>query len=140
MITTFTVFPREKSERLRRYLLFGTFYWIALTDATDTFHRRALQINDEIVTTDEVLSEYLTFFCAAPEFLRREVALVVEDILADPTVKVIAQSHESFLAGLRLYRERPALVPLPQRPIRRQLRLRHTRKLRKLGQSAMRPL
>ena len=84
-----------------------TFYWIALTDSTDSFHVRASQVTDEIVTTDEVLSEYLTFFCAAPEFLRREVALAVEDILQDPAVKVISQSRESFLAGLRLYRARP---------------------------------
>jgi uncharacterized protein len=61
-----------------------TFYWIALTDSTDSAHLRAAQITDEILTTDEVLTEYLTFFCAAPEFIRREVALVVEDILQDP--------------------------------------------------------
>lgn len=57
-----------------------TFYWIALTDSTDAAHERARQIADDLVTTDEVLSEYLTFFCAAPESLRCEVALAVEDI------------------------------------------------------------
>jgi uncharacterized protein len=80
-----------------------TFYWIALTDASDSAHSRAAEIADEIVTTDEVLSEYLNFFCAAPEFMRREVALVVEDILQDPAVKVIPQSRQSFLEGLKLY-------------------------------------
>ena len=84
-----------------------TFYWIALTDSADDAHDRAVQFSGEIVTTDEVLTEYLTFFCAAPEFLRREVALAVEDILQDPAVKVIPQSRESFLAGLGLYRNRP---------------------------------
>lgn len=84
-----------------------TFYWIALTDSSDAAHERARQITDDVVTTDEVLSEYLTFFCAAPEFLRREVALAVEDILQNATVAVIPQSRESFLAGLRLYRARP---------------------------------
>ena len=64
-----------------------TFYWIALTDSTDQAHDRAARVDDEIVTTDEVLSEYLTFFSAAPEFLRREVASAVEDILRDPGVK-----------------------------------------------------
>ena len=59
------------------------------------------------VTTDEVLTEYLTFFCAAPEFMRREVAMAVQNILRDPVVKVISQSRESFLAGLKLYRDRP---------------------------------
>ncbi|MGH9622503.1 MAG: type II toxin-antitoxin system VapC family toxin [Bryobacteraceae bacterium] len=84
-----------------------TFYWIALTDSTDAAHERARQITDDVVTTDEVLSEYLTFFCAAPEFLRREVALAVEDILQNASVTVIPQSRESFLAGLRLYCARP---------------------------------
>lgn len=61
--------------------VFGdTFYWIALTDSTDSSHVRAAQVTDEIVTTDEVLTEYLTFFCAAPEFMRKEVALAVRDI------------------------------------------------------------
>jgi predicted nucleic acid-binding protein len=84
-----------------------TFYWIALTDSTDNAHERALRITDDIVTTDEVLTDYLTFFCAAPEFMRREVAFAVEDILQGPAVKVIPQSHESFLAGHKLFSERP---------------------------------
>ena len=84
-----------------------TFYWIALTDSNDEYHERALGIRAELVTTDEVLTEYLTFFCGAPSLLRREVALVVEDILRDPSVEVVAQSRESFLAGLRLYQDRP---------------------------------
>ena len=82
-------------------------YWIALTDSTDASHERAEKFTEEIVTTDEVLSEYLTFFCAAPEFMRREVALAVNDILQEPSVTVTPQSRESFLAGLKLYRDRP---------------------------------
>ena len=88
-------------------VLADTFYWIALTDATDDAHERACRITDDIVTTDEVLTEYLTFFCAAPEFMRRNVALAVKDILQDPEVTVIPESRESFLAGLALYRDRP---------------------------------
>ena len=63
-----------------------TFYWIALTDSTDSAHAGAAQVADEIATTDEVLTEYLNFFCAAPEFMRGEVALIVEDILQNPAV------------------------------------------------------
>ena len=37
----------------------------------------------------------------------REVSLAVDEILRDPAVIVIPQSRESFLAGFRLYRERP---------------------------------
>jgi predicted nucleic acid-binding protein len=54
-----------------------------------------------------LLSEYLIFFSAAPEYLRREVAANVEAILSDPGVRVIPQSHDSFMAGFDLYRARP---------------------------------
>ena len=59
------------------------------------------------MTTDEVLVEYLTFFSASPEHLRRQVAINVQAMLGDPTVRVIPQSRASFLAGLELYRSRP---------------------------------
>lgn len=84
-----------------------TFYWIALTAPADAAHDRAKRRKDDIVTTDEVLGEYLTFFSGGPEYLRRKAALNVEAILEDPTVQVISQSRESFLAGLRLFRARP---------------------------------
>ena len=84
-----------------------TFYWIALTDSSDEAHERACNVTGELVTTDEVLTEYLNFFCGASEFVRAEIALVVDDILRDPAITVIPQSRESFLAGLRLYRDRP---------------------------------
>lgn len=45
-----------------------TFYWIALADSTDSSHRRALEVTSRladvrVVTTDEVVAEYLTFLC-----------------------------------------------------------------------------
>jgi predicted nucleic acid-binding protein len=54
-----------------------------------------------------VLTEYLTFFCAAPAPTRREAAEVVEDLLTNSIVRVIPQSRDSFRAGLQLYRARP---------------------------------
>ena len=93
-------------------LFADTFYWIALADSTDSAHRLALSLTAEratsqIVTTDEVLTEYLTFFATAPEALRREAAESVEGILASSAIRVIPRSRESFLAGLQLYRARP---------------------------------
>jgi predicted nucleic acid-binding protein len=89
-----------------------TFYWIALADSADSAHRRALTLTAEratsrIVTTDEVLTEYLTFFATAPEPSRRGAAEVVEDLLTSSIVRVVPQSRESFRAGLQLYRARP---------------------------------
>lgn len=56
-----------------------TFYWVALADFADSAHQRALILTSErassgIVTTDEVLTEYLTFFSAAPDPVRPEAA------------------------------------------------------------------
>ena len=88
------------------------FYWIALADFADSAHQRALALTAErassrIITTDEVLTEYLTFFSTAPEPLRREAAESVVGILASSVIRVIPQSRGSFLAGLQLYRARP---------------------------------
>jgi uncharacterized protein len=84
-----------------------TFYWIALTIPADSSYAQAHRFTDDIVTTDEVLGEYLTFFSRAPEYLRRKAAANVVDILDDPTTRVIPQSRESFLSGVDLYRARP---------------------------------
>jgi predicted nucleic acid-binding protein len=93
-------------------LFAGTFYWVALADFADSAHQRALALtaaraSSRIVTTGEVLTEYLTFFSTAPEPLRREAAESVVGILASSVICVIPQSRESFLAGLQLYRSRP---------------------------------
>lgn len=80
-----------------------TFYWIALTSPMDAAHERAKQYSNDIVTTEEVLTEYLNFFCSSPERLRCKAAAGVGAILQDRTVRVIPQSHQSFLFGLELY-------------------------------------
>jgi predicted nucleic acid-binding protein len=58
-----------------------------------------------VVTTDEVLSEFLTFF-AEDAWLRNRAARTVQALLTDPAVLVIPQSRESFLDGLELYQQR----------------------------------
>jgi predicted nucleic acid-binding protein len=60
-----------------------------------------------IITTDEVLGEYLTFFASASEMLRCRAATSVQRILASPVIQVIPQSRISFLAGVDLYTRRP---------------------------------
>lgn len=84
-----------------------TFYWIAITVRTDASHGEVAQFAGSIVTTDEVLSEYLTFFSRAPGYLRSQVAAVVQDILLDPAIRVIPQSRHSFVSGLERYLARP---------------------------------
>ncbi|MGA3204579.1 MAG: PIN domain-containing protein, partial [Bryobacteraceae bacterium] len=59
-----------------------------------------------ITTTDEILTEFLTFYSADP-WMRSRAAATVRSLLANPDVRIISQSRESFLSGLSLYEARP---------------------------------
>jgi uncharacterized protein len=89
-----------------------TFYWTAVTSTDDSAHQQAMEFSrhiapDRIVTTDEVLAEYLAFFSGARPSVRVQVGSNVVRLITSPTIVVIPQSRESFLAGLELYRARP---------------------------------
>jgi predicted nucleic acid-binding protein len=89
-----------------------TFYWAALTSTEDAAHERAMELSrsvhpDKIVTTDEVLAEYLAFFASARPSVRAQAGRIVADLIVNPAVLVVPQSRESFLGGLELYRARP---------------------------------
>ncbi|MBV9507992.1 MAG: type II toxin-antitoxin system VapC family toxin [Acidobacteriia bacterium] len=60
-----------------------------------------------IVTTDEVLAEYLTFFAGAHENMRRKALINAHSILQNPGVRVVPQTHSSLLSGMELYEARP---------------------------------
>jgi uncharacterized protein len=59
-----------------------------------------------VYTTEEVLTEVLTFF-AADNWLRNRAVETIREILFDDAVRIIPQSHESFLSGFDLYAARP---------------------------------
>ncbi len=89
-----------------------TFYWAALTSIVDPAHARALELSrsfqpERIVTTDEVLSEYLTFFAGAKPESGTGLAGIVAKLIDRSGVRIIPQSRDSFLDGLNLYRARP---------------------------------
>src|SRR5205814_104910 len=88
-----------------------TFYWIALTNVRDGAHQRVLDLSRSlgfrrIVTSEELLSEYLNFYSDDPR-LRALAALTVEDILTAKNVQVVPQSHTTFHSGFELYKSRP---------------------------------
>jgi uncharacterized protein len=88
-----------------------TFYWIALTNRRDEAHVRVLDFArarglSPLVTTDEILTEFLAF-CASDAHLRVEAVAVVEDVMRAMHVRVVPQTRASFLACLELYRARP---------------------------------
>lgn len=94
-----------------RAVFADTFYWVALVNPRDDRYPDATAIDDSLAsatvfTTDEVLSEFLTFF-AEDRRLRNRAVLTVSELLQDPGVRVIPQSRRSFLDGLELYRSRP---------------------------------
>ena len=87
------------------------FYWIALANPADQWHDAAKLFDENnadalLVTTDEVLTEFLNYYAEAGTRRRKIVGAMCEQILAHPNITVIPQSHESFLQGLELYRQR----------------------------------
>lgn len=87
-----------------------TLYWLAIFLPGDEWAdaARAMDISDgPLVTTEEVLSEFLTAVSGHGDHARRLACRLAREILHDPGIEVVAQSHESFPAGLALYERRP---------------------------------
>ena len=94
-----------------RTVFADSLFWIARACPRDSWAEAARNAENSlgesrIVTTDEVLSEFLTALSKGGEALRRQAVKMVQAILADSNVKVVPQSRDSFLAGLDLYAQR----------------------------------
>ena len=94
-----------------RELFADTFFWTALADPQDQWHRAAREFDaslegTRLVTTDEVLVEFATQFGVRDRRLREIAARWVRSVLDDPEIQVVAQSRDSFLSGLELYESR----------------------------------
>ena len=89
-----------------------TFYWTALTHPADEHHERALAFDAElegdgsIVTTEEILAEYLTFFADKGPYWRSRAAAIARGLQRRRNVRVLPQSSETFRRGLELYESR----------------------------------
>ena len=87
-------------------------YWIALANPRDQWHPQALKASQglqgaEIVTTEEVLVEFLAYFSGFGRLMREGGVRYAESVLGDPGIVVLPQTHQSFLDGLSLYKARP---------------------------------
>jgi uncharacterized protein len=94
-----------------RRVFADTFYWIALFNPTDAWHKRVLAFSQSVgpchlYTTEEVLSEFLTYCSAAGPHTRQQAAALVRSLFEDPHMTVIRQRHASFLTALSLYETR----------------------------------
>jgi predicted nucleic acid-binding protein len=95
-----------------RRVFADTMYWIALASLHDQWHAAAIRVSLTlggalIVTTEEVLSEFLAHFCERGPTMRRASVRFVEGIQANASILVREQSHQTFSGGLALYKARP---------------------------------
>jgi uncharacterized protein len=75
-----------------RRLFADAVYWIAFANPKDQWHARVVQTmrslgQVSLVTTDEVLDEFLAYYSGYGSALRSDVVQTVEDALADPLVR-----------------------------------------------------
>lgn len=88
-----------------------TSFWIGTAKPEDQWADAAKKAKRELgdvrlLTTDEVLVEFLSFLGRRGPRLREVAAKMVRAILNDPNTEVIQQSRDSFLTGLAFYEQR----------------------------------
>ena len=86
-------------------------YWIATGRPNDSWHKAANAAKQQLgsvrlVTTDEVLTEFLTALSGCGANMRRTAAKMVRAILSNPNIRVVPQSRDSFQKGLNRYEAR----------------------------------
>jgi predicted nucleic acid-binding protein len=88
-----------------------TFYWLALARPRDSWHAAArvwavANPLTALVTTDEVLTEFLNALAATGPVGRAYAAATVHDIRNDPQTVVLPQTRTDFDAALALFEAR----------------------------------
>jgi uncharacterized protein len=87
-------------------------YWIATVKPNDSYQRAAREARQAVgscilVTTDEVLGEFVTAFSNRGSNMRSRAVRTVRNILDSPDVQVVMQSRHSFLRALDRFSNRP---------------------------------
>ncbi len=95
-----------------RKVFADTVYWIATVKPGDPYKTPAEEARQSlgpciIVTTDEVLSEFVNAFSKGGPTLRAKAVETVRKILDNVNVEVVVQSRESFLHALNRFPNRP---------------------------------
>jgi len=88
-----------------------TAYWAGIASPHDRYHEAAVQARDllgpaRVVTTEEVLCEFLALLREGGGSVRAHAVAMVRRVLRNPNVDVVPQTHDSFLSGLELYGKR----------------------------------
>jgi len=89
-----------------------TVYWVAVIKPNDPYGAAAREAREAlgsciVVTTDEVLSEFVTALAKFGPMLRQKAVQSVTPILKNPNVRVVVQSRDSFLRALDRFSKRP---------------------------------
>jgi predicted nucleic acid-binding protein len=95
-----------------RKVFVDTLYWIAIVKPNDAHQTAAREARQAIgpcvlVTTDEVLGEFVTAFSNGGSGMRARAVRTVRNILDSPDVQVVVQSRHSFLRALDRFSNRP---------------------------------
>ena len=102
---------QKAKEIVMEKLFADSCYWIGLFDRRDELHLKAVEARDcyidrQIVTTEEVLTEFLTHMRASKKNKRTMACEFLFELIKEENVKIIPQSHQSFSEGVRLFRSR----------------------------------
>ena len=94
-----------------RTVFADTFYWISLANPNDEWHNTVKHVSvslgpAQLVTTDEVLTEFLTYYSGRGAALRAVAVKLVRATMCDPNIRTVPQSRTSFERALRLYEGR----------------------------------
>ncbi len=95
-----------------RAIFVDAVYWVAYANprdqwweiASEAFER--LEDSVQLVTTHEVLTEFLAALSGNGPYLRSIAVRTVHEILDDTNIEVVPQSPESFTNGLERYANR----------------------------------
>lgn len=90
-------------------LFADTFFWLALFLPNDPWAStvRSLDLaGARLITTEEVLCEFLAAVSSYGPRTRQLACELVREILSDPEIQVVEQSHRSFSDGVTLYERR----------------------------------
>ena len=88
-----------------------TLHLVALVNPKDQWHQKSVEVetatrNADLITTEDILTEFLNFYAEHGEFMRMKVSAFVREILLDVRVKVITRNSETLLNALELYESR----------------------------------
>ena len=88
-----------------------TLHFAAILNPRDQWHEFALAVESEIgdarlVTTENILHEFLNFFAEFPLRTKKRAADLVNDLYETREIEIIPHTQEIFFDGLRLYESR----------------------------------